>query len=130
MAVTACSFPPADFTAVIDRPDASYTVRVYDSTDLVVAANAADIGHPGPAGDAEAHPDARTIDVHWLGGECLRTPVIHVDGNESDLQITVEPDATAGIPLPVACSAVGVLLDITLQLSVPVEQSALTFATK
>jgi hypothetical protein len=103
---------------------------VYDSTDLVVAANAADVGHPGPDGAAEAHPDARTVDVHWLGGECLRTPVIHVDGNATDLRIIVEPDARAGIPLPVACSAVGVLLDITLELSVPVEQSALTFTTK
>jgi hypothetical protein len=126
----ACGFPPADFTVVITQPDHSYTVRIYDASDLVDGASSVGSLLSAPTDGVVAHPESKSLDIHWLGGECKRTPVIHIEGTATALTVTVEPDATEGIPFIGACAAVGIYLGVTLSLQAAVSQGSVTFVER
>jgi len=130
LVATACSFAPADFTVVITQPDYTYTVRIYDASGLVDGASEAGLPPLSQSDAVVARPEIPSVDVQWIGGVCKRTPIIHVEGSATGLTVTVEPDATEGISVFVACADVGKYLGVTLSLNAAVSQESVTFVQK
>lgn len=130
--VQACGVGPApDFAAPFAVESwGGYEVLVYDDSGLVTGASAASAWFPDPSGDVVAHPDAKEVQVGWLGGACSHRPTIHITGNATDLEIAIgNPSDPQLIPfLPVSCPAVGIPMVVTLLLSESVEQDAVDVA--
>jgi hypothetical protein len=126
-AVSCTSFADADYQVIFTNPDGSFPIHIYDDAGVVTAAAAIP---PMQAGQPiKADPANSGLDVGWVGGECRRETVVRLEGNPSDLHVSVQTDQQAGlaIPMPVACSAVGILLGLRLSLTTPIDQSAITY---
>lgn len=104
-----------------------FTLRVVDQSSLVVSIRSERFDPP-IARDAEARafPERRELEVGWLGGACHFRPTLTVAGTAEALHLTLEPDAGPGLPFFASCPAVGIFFGLTLTLSVPVDQAAIT----
>lgn len=105
-------------------------MRVFDQSGLVTGARRASTSSTFLNQDATADPDKSELTVRWMGGVCHLGPAISVSGTAQALHVFVQPDADAGLPQFGDCPAVGIVLGVTLTLSVPVEQDAITLEVR
>lgn len=117
---------PAPTLAVpLSAPEwGEFVLHVYDDTGLITSGRQND--EPARPGGATAFPERQELDLNWAGGACNHRPILKVTGNEADLRLELEQGPSdPSFPL-LQCAAVGILLGVTLSLSAPVAQEALT----
>jgi hypothetical protein len=130
LVVAGCGFGGPHPTIVIPMGTnafGDYATFVYDETGLVTSGQV--LVRP-PAADVEgvvAVPERSQLEIRWLGGACAHRPTVHLTGNANALSIVVaNPADPQLLPGPVACPAVGIRFGITLSLSMPVQQDAVS----
>jgi hypothetical protein len=104
-----------------------FKVSVFDSSGLVIGGR--DVNRsPYPFGEtARAHPETSEIELVWIGGACTHRPTLTVSGTTDALHLTVDSPSDSTIPfVEIACPLIGLPFGITLELSQPVEQQAIT----
>lgn len=108
--------------------DGDFELLVYDASGLVTGARQAETASFGLS-SVTARPDQSEIDVSWTGGACSHRPTAMVSGTPDALRIEVDnADDPNLVPfLPIACPAVGLPFTVTLSVSAPVAQEAITF---
>ena len=126
-------FPPSEPTFEVHNPGGhrDFTLRVVDLSGLVTAARDADTFPPATA-DAQATigPGNNDLTIRWIGGACHFAPTVTVSGTTESLHLLLEPDAGPGLPFFASCPAVGILFGVTITLTMPVEQDAITLEVR
>lgn len=126
LAVAACTGLAGGTSFISHQSDAfgEFTLTVIDRSGLVVTLATADDPQLAalPGGEVRAVPEARKIEVTWLGGGCDRESRVTITGNAQALDLLLEPNVG---PVGGACPDVGITHALTLGLSAPVPQAAL-----
>lgn len=133
--ISACSSTPLEPTdAPEPTPVSSFSVGVHqteeitahvsDFSGLVTDATSVPFSRENPSGPSvRSLPDEPSIQIFWLGGICLREPTIVVEGSANALVVTLAPNV--GTARSQMCPDLGVSVGLHLDLSQPVERSAI-----
>ena len=101
-------------------------IHVHDQSGLVLGAQK--MAEAGVLGSAEfkavADPEGRRLALVWLGGVCRFGPIVTVSGDAARLVVSIQPDAGARLPPGIMCNLMAVFYRISLNLAMPVQQSA------
>ena len=104
-----------------------YALLVYDDSGLVTGGRAEpppDIGMSGIV----ASPERQELHIAWIGGACAHRPTLRVSGTAASLRLELTNPPDPRLPfVPISCPAVGIPLGVTLSLSEPVGEEAVTF---
>jgi hypothetical protein len=104
----------------------NFTVLVFDTSGLITGGRQfRTIDGPHPGGSAAARPDRSEIDVAWIGGACTHRPTVTIAGTAQSLLITVDNVQDELLPFQ-GCPSIGLPFGVTLSLSAPVAQEAIT----
>jgi hypothetical protein len=129
--VAACGGMPTTAPTHIVELDRNFNgeqfiLRVYDVSGLVTSAASAN-AHLAPA-DAEAiaDPAKNEITLAWTGGACAHSPRLGVKGDTTALTLELDVAPLEFSLVPIDCPAIALRFDVTLTLSEPVPQDALT----
>ena len=115
---------PLETTAVGD-----WQLLVYDDSGLLTDARSAPV-RPGDRQDgAIASPDGRELEINWTGGACSHRPTLQVTGSSTNLRLEMRNLSEPQL-LPLACPAAGLRLQVTIELSEPVAQTAVAFEVR
>ena len=125
---SACSTPlPAPTLAVplSNSGWGEFVLHVYDDTGLITGARQNE--QPAAGGETvTAFPERQELELVWAGGACAHRPILNVTGDAAQLRLELEP-GPSDPQLPfLSCPAVGIRLGVTLALSAPVSQPAVT----
>jgi len=116
---------PSFTVAVPDHED--FKMNVFDRSGLVTAARAPlRSTQQGLDAEVTADPANNELTLRWLGGVCHFGPAITVSGTAAALHLLLEPDAGPGLPFFASCPAAALLFGLTLTLTEPVEQDAVS----
>ena len=124
------NFGDADYAVTIQNQDGNFPVHIYDTAKLLATADDWPTSDPGYSNEgAIADPAHSQVDIGWVGGVCQRDTVIHLDGDATNLTVTVQPNQQAQLPIPLfeSCSAVGIFLGVKLTLTTPLTQDHLHY---
>jgi hypothetical protein len=126
--VVACGAPRPTFTVPLEIDwDGAFELLIYDASGLATGAQQADnVSFELHA--VTARPQESELDISWLGGACSHRPTVQISGTAEALRIELANPADVNlIPfLPIACPAVGLPFAVTLSLSAPVAQEAIS----
>ena len=105
----------------------SFLLLVYDDSGLVQA-GAASNEFPQSSSDptAVAHPESSQITLSWTGGACAHSPRLAITGDATALTLELDVSPLEFSLVARDCPAVGLFLAVTLTLTQPVDQAALT----
>ena len=108
--------------------DGDFELLVYDASGLVTGAQQAE-NVSFELASVAARPEQSEIDVAWTGGACSHRPTAQISGTADSFRIELvnTPDVNLVPFLPIGCPAVGLPFTVTLSLSDPVAQEAITF---
>lgn len=104
-----------------------FVINVFDSSGLVTAARVPVRDTPqGLDAEVTADPANNELTLRWLGGVCHFGPAVTVSGIAAELHVLLEPDAGPGLPFFASCPAAGFFFGLTLTLTEPVQQEAVS----
>jgi hypothetical protein len=133
LVVASCSLGAAPtLTIPLDIPwGPGFSVLVFDTSRLVAGGRQLPANNAGDFMSAAiAHPERNEIDINWTGGACTHHPTVSLTGTANDLAIKVgtpsDPGPIPFIPIEKDCPLIGLFMGVTLTLSAPVEQQAIT----
>ncbi len=128
--VVACTPSLAPPSVVIPLPEngfGQFELWVYGDSGLVTGGRANAAAARG-AWELEviAFPESNELEVAWMGGACSHRPVLGVTGDATSLRLELTPSPIEWTFFPQGCPAVGLFFSVTITLSAPVEQDAIT----
>ena len=128
LALAGCAVGSPTLAVPLEHNDfGEFSLLVYDASGLISAGRSMEPPNGAIDAQAIARPDDRELDVSWLGGACSHRPTLAVSGDASGLRLVLESPYDGTLPfVPVACPAVALSFGVTLTLSEPVEQAAIT----
>jgi hypothetical protein len=103
-----------------------FILRVYDDSGLVTSTASADAAETASDAQAIADPAKHQIALTWTGGACAHSPRLGVSGDSTALTLELDVSPLEFSLVPVDCPAIGLRFFVTLTLSEPVAQDALT----
>lgn len=119
--------PPTHQVELAQNSFGRFVLLVYDDTGLVTDAVVTVERNADPLNAAaDAHPERNEIFLSWWGGACAHGPKLAVKGDASELSLELDVSPLELSAVPVDCPAIGLFFDVTLTLSEPVEQDALS----
>jgi hypothetical protein len=129
--VAACGgIPTTAPTHIVDLAQAyngeQFLLLIYDDSGLVTSTASADAGETASDAQAVADPAKREIALTWTGGACAHSPRLAIKGDAAALTLELDVSPLEFSLVPVDCPAIGLLFFVTLTLSEPVAQDALT----
>jgi hypothetical protein len=107
----------------------SITVFVDDQSGLVLdATKVLQAGEIVGAADVAAvvEPQHSSLLVAWIGGICRFGPTVTIREDSDRLAIAIRPEAGGRLPPGIACNDLGVFYGVRLNLSMRVEQDAVS----
>ena len=128
--LVACASLPTAVAPLARNDFGEFALLVYDRTQLVVSATGQQTAEGSMEDEVIAHPDRMELEVAWTGGACSHRPTLSVSGDANELHLELDPSPTEWSVFPVACPAVGLLFSVVLELSAPVEQSAVSLVVR
>lgn len=128
--VAACNFSLVAPSFVVRLPDndfGEFELWVYEEPGIVTGGQANPEGQQGSMEfSVTAHPERNELDLAWTGGACAHRAQLSVTGSQQALRLELRPAPIEWSLSPQECPAVGLLFSVTLTLSAPVEQAAVT----
>lgn len=119
--------PPSVIVPLPENDFGEFELWVYEELGLVTGGRANPEARQGSADfEVTAHPERNELDVAWIGGACAHRPTLSVTGGQDALRLELRPAPIEWSLTPLDCPAVGLLFGVTLTLSAPVEQDAVT----
>ena len=121
------AIPPPTLAVPLGTNDfGEYALLVYDDSGLVTGGLAEALPAFGTSGIV-ASPERQELHVAWTGGACSHRPTLRVSGTSASLRLEVANPMDPQLPfVPISCPAVGIPFGLTLSLSEPVGEDAVT----
>lgn len=120
---------PPTFTVPVSNNSGfgDFALLVYDESGLItggIAAGPIDRGVSN--GDITMSPDELQLTLRWSGGACSHRPTLTLTGSATALKLELQTSPPEWRLPFLSCPAVGIPMGVTLSLSAPVEQSAVS----
>jgi hypothetical protein len=119
--------PPTQTVVLREQSDfGRFVLLIYDDSGLVQSASSAERPEAPSNPQATAAPERNEIALAWTGGACAHGPKLHITGDASALTLELDTKPFEFSVVVVDCPLIGLALGVTLTLSAPVAQDALT----